>query len=71
MFLRIADTLIELFLFDLRRLDYIDRATTLISLDKLNFFWIGKESKKIKQRTLTGPEKLILFEKDKDYRNLS
>ena len=24
-------------------------------------FWIGRESKKLKWKTLTGPEKLILF----------
>ena len=26
-------------------------------------FWIGRESKKLKWRTLTGPEKLLLFQK--------
>ena len=77
MFLRVADTLIDLFLLDLRRLDKIDRVTKIASLDRLQYikkyeatikslgisgfsFWIGRESKKLKWRTLTGPEKLTL-----------
>ena len=28
-------------------------------------FWIGKDSKKLKWRTLTGPEKFLLFQKFK------
>lgn len=79
MFLRVADTLIDLLL-ELRRLDKIDKATKVKSLDQLQYikkyestlqslgisgftFWIGRESKKLKCRTLTGPEKLLLFEK--------
>lgn len=81
MFLRVADTLIDLLLLELRRLDKIDKATKVKSLDQLQqyikkfektisslgisgfSFWIGRESKKLKCRTLTGPEKLIAFEK--------
>ena len=80
MFLRISDTLIDLLLLELRRLDCIDKATKLKTLDSLTYlklyentlkligvggfsFWIGKESRKLKYRTLTGPEKLILFDK--------
>ena len=79
MFLRVADTIIDLFLLELRRLDKIEKATKIASLEKLQYirkyettlkslgisgfsFWIGRESKKLKWRTLTGPEKLILFE---------
>jgi hypothetical protein len=65
---------------ELRRLDKIEKATKIASLEKLQYirkyeatlkslgisgfsFWFGRESKKLKWRTLTGPEKLILFEK--------
>ena len=80
MFLRVSDTLIDLLLLELKRLDSIDKSTKVKSLDALNYlklyqstlkmigisgfeFWIGKESRKLKYRTLTGPEKLLLFGK--------
>ena len=80
MFLRVADTLIDLLLLELRRLDKIEKCTKLKSIDQLQYikryectlkmlgipgftFWLGKESKKLKWRTLTGPEKLKLFQK--------
>ena len=81
MFLRVAVTLIDLLLLELRRLDKIDKCSKLSkSVDQLQYikkyestllmlgisgfsFWIGKESKKLKWRTLTGPEKLKLFAK--------
>lgn len=79
MFLRVADTLIDLLLLELRRLDKIDKCSKVKSVDQLQYikryestlkmlgipgfnFWIGKESKKLKWRTLTGPEKLKLFQ---------
>ena len=45
-------------------LHYIKKyETTLKSLGISGFlFWIGRESKKLKWHTLTGPEKLILLE---------
>ena len=80
MFLRVSDTLIDLLLLELKRLDSIDKALKVRTLDSLQYlklyestlkmigingfaFWIGKESKKLKYRTLTGPEKLLLFKK--------
>ena len=80
MFLRVADTLIDLLILELRRLDKIDKATKVKSMDQLKYvkkyeetvkmlgvtgfsFWIGKESKHLKWRTLTGPEKLTVFSK--------
>ena len=79
MFLSVADTLFDLFLIELRRIDHIDKATKLKSTDNSTtlkryeqylksisivgfYFWIGRESKTLKDRTLTGPEKLILFQ---------
>ena len=76
MFLRVADTLIDLLILELR-LDKIDKAMKVKSMDQLKYvkkceervkmlgvtgfsFWIGKESKHLKWRTLTGPEKLSL-----------
>ena len=80
MFLRVADTLVDLLILELRRLDKIDKATKVKGVDQLRylkkyedivkvlgvtgfFFWIGKESKHLKWRSLTGPEKLVLFRK--------
>ena len=80
MFLRVADTLIDLLILELRRLDKIDKATKVKSIDQLKYvkkyedtikmlgitgfsFWIGKESKKLKWHSLTGPEKLVVFKK--------
>lgn len=47
------------------QLQYIKKyERTLASIGISGFsFWIGRESKKLKCRTLTGPEKLILFQK--------
>ena len=83
MFLRVADTLIDLLIAELRHCDAIDKVHKLHSLDRSEqthlaafeialkgigisgyTFWVGRESKKLKWRTLTGPEKLI------DFRNL-
>lgn len=78
MFLRVTDASIDLLLLELRRLDSIERlnrksldrlhhlkkyeeALKVIGIRGSNF-WIGKESKKLKWRTLTGPEKLLLFD---------
>lgn len=80
MFLRVADTLIDLFITKLRQLDRIDQVNKLHSLDRSKLthiasfekvvkemgisgysFWIGRESKKLKWKTLTGSEKLVLF----------
>ena len=78
MFLRVADTLIDLLIHDLRQLDNVNRSMKVQNLKGLTHirtfqcivqfmgipgytFWIGRESKKLKWRTLTGPEKLILF----------
>ena len=78
MFLRVADTLIDLLIHDLRQLDNVNRSMKVQNLEGLTHistfqcivqsmgipgytFWIGRESKKLKWRTLTGPEKLILF----------
>lgn len=79
-FLWVADVLIDLLLLELKCLDRIEKATSVKSLEQLQYirkyestlktlgisgfsFWIGWESKKLKCRTLTGPEKLIVFEK--------
>ena len=76
MFLRVADTLIDLLILELRRRDKIEKATKLKSIDQLHYikkyestlkmlgisgfaFWIGKESKHLKWRSLTGPEKFF------------
>ena len=77
MFLRVADTLIGLLIHDLCQLDInkSTKVQNLEGLTHLSIFqrivqsmgitgytiWIGRESKKLKCRTLTGPEKLILF----------
>ena len=80
MFLRVGDTLIDLLIAELRKMDNVDKSLHVRSLDGLSHlatyqkslqqmgisgfsFWIGKESKKLKWRTLTGPEKLIVFSK--------
>ena len=80
MFLRVADTLIDLLLLELKRFDKIEKSTKMKSLGQLNYlkkyegivqslgisgfsFWIGRESRKLKCRTLTSPEKLVLLEK--------
>ena len=80
MFLRVADTLVDLLILELRRLDKIEKATKVKGMDQLRYlkkyedtvkmlgvtgfsFWIGKESKHLKWRSLTGPEKLVLFRK--------
>ena len=80
MFLTVADTLIDLLILELRRLDKIEKATKIRSIEQLNYikkyentlkmfgivgfsFWIGKESKHLKWRSLTGPEKLLVFSK--------
>ena len=80
MFLRVADTLIDLLILELRRLDKIEKATKVKSIDQLHYikkyestlkmlgvsgfaFWIGKESKHLKWCSLTGPEKLVVFQK--------
>ena len=75
MFLRVADALIDLLILELRRLDKIEKATKVKNLDQLKYvkikmlgitgfsFWIGKESRHLKCRSLTGPEKLIVFKK--------
>ena len=72
--------LVDLLLLELKRLDRIEKATSVKSLEQLQYirkyestlktigvsgfsFWIGRESKTLKCRTLTGPEKLIVFEK--------
>ena len=71
--------LIDLLIAELRRLDKVDKARNVFSLESLMYlnsfeakvkelgisgfsFWIGRESKKLKWRTFTGPEKLILLE---------
>ena len=79
MFLRVADTLVDLLIHDLRQLDNVNKSMKVQNLEGLTHlstfqhivqsmgipgytFWIGRESKKrLKWRTLTGPEKLILF----------
>ena len=78
MFLRVADTLIDLLLSTLLTMDRVNQSLHVRSLNNLEYlskfeanikemgisgytFWIGKESKKLKWRTLTGPEKLIVF----------
>ena len=78
MFLRVADTLIDLVIHALLTLDRVNQSLRVRSLDGLSHlskfetklkemgisgysFWVGKESKKLKWRTLTGPEKLIVF----------
>lgn len=80
MFLRVGDTLIDLFNAELRKMNNVDKSLHVRSLDGLSHlatyqnslqqmeisgfsFWIGKESKILKWRTLTGPEKLIVFSK--------
>ena len=80
MFLRVTDTLIDLLILELRRLDKIEKATRVKSVDQLHYikkyestlkmlgvsgfaFWIGKESKHLKWRSLTGPEKLAVFKR--------
>ena len=79
MFLHVAGTLIDLLVLEIRRLDCIEKATKLKSIDWLynirkyenavtslgitGFnFWIGRESKKLKCRTLTGPGKLLVLD---------
>ena len=79
LFFRICDTLINLLILELRRLNGIDkcklqaldqsRATHVVTYEqflqekcKISFhMYIDKESKTLKWRDLTGPEKLRLF----------
>ena len=77
MFLQVADTLIDFVIHDLRQLDVNKsmKVQNLEGLTHLSIFQrivqsmgipgytfrVGRESKKLKWRTLTGPEKLILF----------
>ena len=78
MFLRVADTLIDLLIHALLTLDRVNQSLRVRNLDGLSHlskfetklkemgisgysFWVGKESKKLKWRTLTGPEKSIVF----------
>ena len=78
MFLRVADTLVDLLIGSLRTMDKVKQTSHIRSLDKLTnlktfeiclkqmgisgyTFWIGKQSKQLKWRTLTGPEKLLVF----------
>ncbi len=80
MFLRVADTLIDLLIGVLRTMDKVNHTLRVRSLTGLTHlatfesslkqmgilgysFWIGKDSQKLKWRTLTGPEKLIVFSK--------
>ena len=52
MFLRVADTLIDLFLLDLRLLDKIDKVTKIASLDRLQY--IKKYEATIKSLGISG-----------------
>ena len=70
LFLRISDVLINLLIRDLRILDGIDSGETnsktyeafLNETCKIKFQWyVDKDSKKLKWRDLTGPEKVRLF----------
>ena len=76
LFLRIGDVLINLLIRDLNIKDGITKATTAIPIDSytnlyekflndkcnIRFRWnIDRESKQIKYRDLTGPEKVRLF----------
>ena len=80
MFLRVADTLVDLLIGSLRTLDRVNQSLRVRSLDGLTHlatfesslkrmgivgysFWIGKDSQRLKWRSLTGPEKLIVFSK--------
>ena len=79
LFLRIADNLINLLITELRRMDGIEKCTTLDNCGTLNVneyqsflknacripfnFYICKESRSLKLRDLTGPEKYKLFPK--------
>ncbi len=80
MFLRVADTLIDLLIGSLRTMDKVNHTLRVRSLGGLTHlatyesilkqmgisgfsFWIGNNSQKLKWRTLTGPEKLIVFSK--------
>ena len=79
LFLRIGDVLINLLIRDLRFLDGVEKATSVITPDstnlksyeeflnkscKIRFHWfIDKDSKSLKWRDLTGPEKVRLFER--------
>lgn len=82
LFLRIADTLINLLILDARRLDAIDSLRTIPEFDRLKYtycshlekcfrdvgvvgfqFYVGRDSKKLKWPTLSGPQKHRLFSK--------
>jgi len=43
-----------------KNLDRVQRFITSLGIPGYNF-WVGKQSKELKWRTLTGPEKLTLF----------
>ena len=79
MFLRVADTLIDMLLLELQRLDKIEKTTKIKNLEKPYYikkyestikmlgisgfsFWVGKESKHLKWRSL---REIGHFQKDK------
>lgn len=78
MFLRVADTLVDLLIGSLRTMDKVNQSLCICSLEGLTnlrkfesslkqlgvsgySFWIGKASQQLKWRSLTGPEKLVVF----------
>ena len=74
LFLRVTDVLINLLIRDLRRLDALKNSKSNLNIDKYITFlkekckisfhiYHDKESKELKWRDLTGPEKIRLFEK--------
>lgn len=79
LFLRVTDNLINLLILELRRLDGVEKCTSLESCSAVNVneyqsflkntckipfnFYICKESSSLKWRDLTGPEKYKLFSK--------
>ena len=79
LFLRITDNLINLLITELRRMDGIEKCTSLDSCGAVNIneyqsflknackipfnFYVCKESRALKWRDLTGPEKYKLFSK--------
>ena len=67
-FLRVSDVLIDRLIIEMKRHDAIDRNKKLTfeefvtSLNIPNFrFFVGQNSKMLKHRSLTGPEKLKVF----------
>ena len=80
MFLRIADTLINLLIVELRRLDALEKVKKFTTFDRSKakslaqweafltsleirngHFYVDKDSKELKWKTLTGPEKIRVF----------